>query len=115
MSTPYTEQIAEKERELAIATAGMRPIQQRVNRVEQELRKLRSLEWIQANGVTKENVEWSVGDDKPYFGILHDFTKWLKANSTKPFSEWNGRLYRTRELLDGSAYLSGPGRTEDLE
>ena len=111
----YTEQIAEKERELAVAFAAMRPIQQHANLVQQELSKLRSLEWIQANGVTRDNVEFASGDAAAFwFVTVSDFAAWLKEHSAKPFCEWNGKLYRTRELLDRSAYLSGPGRTEDL-
>jgi hypothetical protein len=39
--------------------------------------------FIKANGIRRGDVEMLGGDGKPWFGIVCDFAKWLKANSTK--------------------------------
>lgn len=78
-----------------------------------ELRKVKSIEWIQRNHVTINQVEASDGEGKPYFGILHEFGKWLYDNSDKKYCEWNGRIYRSKEIIAGNMPIAD-GLFDDL-
>jgi len=60
-----------------------------------------SQEFISANQITREQVELSGGNDKPWFGTVYEFGKWLAANPKKPWAEWNGRIYHTIDLING--------------
>lgn len=111
----FEQQIDELETELAEVHNALRPLWDRQFRLENELTRLRSLVWIRSNGATKDNTELSSGKGKPYFGVVHAFTVWLQSNSTKPFAEWSGRVYKTQELVEGTASLGGPARAEDLQ
>jgi hypothetical protein len=65
-------------------------------------RKLRAKAFIDANGITKSDVELSEGDGKPYFMTVGQFTNWLKSQpSHKRFAEWNTIIYFTTDVLTG--------------
>lgn len=81
--------------------AQMRPLMQRLDQLNHQLRKEKSAEWIRVNNVRLSDVELSSGDDKPWFGMVSEFANWLKDNSTKRYAEWNDRIYHTSDLVAG--------------
>lgn len=101
--------------EIADVTSAIKPLSNRLEALKRERIHLLSRNWIAANGVSIENVELSSGDGKPYFGIAYKFIEWLKANSTKRFCEWNGRIYYTSEMITGRMdYDSSPALLDDV-
>lgn len=106
---------AEVEVELAELTEKIKPIQMRLVELEQEKSRIKSRLWILANGVKREDVELTTGDGKPWFGHVTVFMEWLKANGvTRPYAEWNHRIYRTFDLINGRMPENAPGWLEDL-
>lgn len=101
-------------RELAENEAAIKPLIAQNHALNTERRKLESLEFIEVNSITKSDVEMSAGDGKPWFGTVHSFIGWLKNNHGKPWAEWNGVIYRSRDLIM-SHMPEMPGRTDDLK
>ena len=78
-------------------------------------RQLASKAFIAANGITKADVELSSGDDKPWFGMVSEFVKWLKTQSShKRFAEWNETIYFTTDLLAGKMPEDMPATIREL-
>lgn len=101
--------------EVLDVVSAIRPLQIRLEALRMERAKLASRNWIAANGVKREDVETVDGEGKPYFGIAYKFIEWLKANSTKRFCEWNGRIYYTSEMITGRMNLdSSPAFLDDV-
>jgi len=67
---------------------------------EQEIRlmDLTSLKEINVEIIDQTDIEYSSGEDKPWFGHVHRFAIWLKKNSKKKYCEWNGNIYNIQEL-----------------
>ena len=78
--------------------AELAPKQILLGRLERDYRDALSREFIDANGITRDQVEPCSGESKPYFGHLREFIKWLGWNPGKPWAEWNGTLYRVADL-----------------
>ncbi len=84
-------------------------LEQRIAPLVQQLETLRRLkakedsaEYIRVNKITKEAVQLSSGDDETWFGMVPDFSEWLKSTGcTKRFAEWNERIYFTADLIAG--------------
>lgn len=65
-----------------------------------QLSKSESLNWIEVNGVTLDQVERCSSEDKPRFFTVFAFVEWMKKHGCKkPYYEWNGRIYETDSLL----------------
>jgi len=95
--------------------ANIRPLQHRVDQLRDERKALLSWQFIEANNITRADVEMSSGDDRPYFGVIETFAKWMKNRGThKRFAEWNGTIYFTTDLLNGRMPRDMPARTSDL-
>lgn len=100
MTTEMT--LAEIEAEIADIAAKLKPLGERIEELERVKRKLVSRNWIAANNVTRDQVELSDGDDKPFFCDVFEFGKWMKENNVKKrFCEWNGLIYFTAEIIAG--------------
>jgi hypothetical protein len=58
----------------------------------------------------------SAGSDKPWFGTLTEFGKWLAARThgNKQWVEWNGRIYKLSDVVIGRMPEHAPGLVEDL-
>lgn len=103
------------ENEIAMIDEKLKPLQERRAALERELRRLRSVEFIRVNKVTRDQIEMSSGDGKPYFGHFQSFGKWLdKTDCQKRFCEWNGEIHSTSEAKQGRFYTHNPGRVEDV-
>ena len=82
--------------------AQIEPIARERDILEREESDALSREFIAANEITLDCIEMSRGDGKPYFGTVWKFGKWLYRNSKKPWAEWNGLIYSTMDLINGS-------------
>lgn len=76
-------------------------LQRELEKLERQLEKQKSIEFITVNRITRADVRLSSGDDIPYFGYIGAFATWLRDNTTKNWAEWNGRIYRTSDLVAG--------------
>ena len=106
--------LKEIELELQQIAEQMKPLVARVETLNRERSRLKSLSFIEANGIRKDDVEMSSGSGKPFFGVVYEFGKWLKKNSNKRFCEWNGRIYFTAEIANGLMAPDAPGIAKDL-
>lgn len=107
--------LPEIDKELAEIADAMKPLMQRNALLEAERTRLKSLEWIKANGVTRDRVQLSEEPGIRYFGDIGSFSYWLRATkSTKRFCEWNGRIHLTAEIVAGRFERDAPGRIEDV-
>ncbi len=101
--------------ELKELAAKIKPLAARQESLGRERRRLLSVAWINANGVTKADVEASDGAGKPYFQIITMFAQWMRdTKSTKRFCEWNGTVYFAAEIMAGRMDPNAPGRMEDV-
>ena len=88
-------------REIATLENQLKPLLDRMATLRRKERDALSREFIAANRITREKVEMSSGDDKPWFGTAWEFGKWLATNSQKMWGEWNGRIYHAADLANG--------------
>ena len=56
-------------------------------------RQQRDLEDDRGAVMNLNDIEKSIGDGKPWFGTMNLFIEWCKANSDKPYFEWNGGVF----------------------
>ena len=93
--------------------AQIAPLTARLERLRREKAERDSRSFIAVNKITRDDVEMSSGDGKPWFWIVGKFADWLSANSKKRWAEWNGRIYHTSDLLAGRM-PDMPGKVEHL-
>lgn len=95
---PTIEQI---KKQIADTEDELRPLAKRLNDLRAALSGMESREYIRINNITRDNVQLSGGSSLPYFGTVFEFAKWIQANSKKQWAEWNGRIYRSSDLILG--------------
>lgn len=101
--------------ELARIESQVKPLLATMDALRRQRRELASKAFITANGITKADVELSSGDGKPWFGMVQEFVKWLKTQSShKRFAEWNETIYFTTDLLAGRMPLDMPATIREL-
>lgn len=93
-----TEQI---KKEIAELEEALRPIARRLSDLRASLAEAESREYIRVNNITRAGVEFSNAPEVRYFGTVYEFGKWIQANSLKAWAEWNGRIYRSSDLILG--------------
>lgn len=105
---------ADLQRQIYEVEAAIAPLQDRLCRLMGQKRKADSIAFIAANRITRDDVEMSDGKDKPWFGDVWTFAKWIKANRPdKLWAEWNGSIYHAADLIAGRM-PDMPGCTDDL-
>lgn len=110
-----TRTIEQIEAEMAEVDRLRAPLLARMDELVRERAQLRSLQWIQANGCRREDVQFSDAHGLPYFTIFDTFAQWLKRTECpNRFCEWDGRLYFTSEVTAFRFDRNPPGRAEDL-
>lgn len=105
--------LSEVRQEIEAIKEKLRPLFARMDELSRLEKDIESKLWIEANKVTRDQVEMSSGDDKPTFGDVYTFGNWLKLNSKKRFCEWNERIYFSAEIIRGRM-CDSPGRVSEL-
>jgi hypothetical protein len=100
-------------REIAALELELKPLLDRMATLRRKEREALSREFIAANKITRDQVETSYGDEKPWFGTAWEFGKWIAANSKKRWAEWNGRIYHAVDLVNG-LMPNTPGEMDSL-
>lgn len=101
--------------ELGEVAKQLQPLLQRQTELQHEQARLESLAFIAINKVTRESIELSSGDGKPWLFDIGSFASWMKDNRCdKRFCEWNGRIYFTAEIIAGRMEPNAPGRMSEL-
>lgn len=86
----------------------------RKQKIDREIRRIESYEYIKANSIEKDDV-WDVESHAVYFPQSSHLWDYLVANPVKEkYVTWNGRLHLTRDMASG-AFKPTPARYEDLE
>ena len=88
-------------RDIEILRTELHPIMAQMEDLRRKHREALSREFIAANQLTRDKVEMSSGDGKPWFGTAYEFGKWLARQSKKAWAEWNGRIYHAADLANG--------------
>lgn len=104
-------------RELADLESKLKPLldlHRTMLEKQQQHREMLSREFIAANRITRDQIETSNGDGKPWFNTVYEFGDWLASNSTKRWAEWNGRIYHAADLVSGMVPADMPGKMEHL-
>ena len=101
------------EQQIGELVSQIAPLTAQLEKLRYEKRRKDSRDFIAANRITKEDVEMSSGDGKPWFGHIADFVEWLKINSKKRWAEWNTRIYFQSDLKAGQM-PDMPASTADL-
>ncbi len=90
------------------------PQLQEIERLELELSRTKSLEFIATNNITLNDVQRSDEVCIP-FSTVWDFGKWMMLNGcAKPWCGWNGRLYSTNLIKSGTLQRDAPGLFKDV-
>ena len=88
--------------EIAEITETLNPLHERRVVLHREKRLLMSRQFIAINKITRDDVEMSSGDGRPFFGHTTAFIDWLKKRgTTKRFAEWNDKIYFMSDFLAG--------------
>jgi len=102
------------EQELEEIELKMQPLRSlramRKNQLDTEKSKL----FINDNDITQDMVQACDGDDIPYFAHITAFAEWMVTNSNKPWCCWNGRIYKTQEIIAGRMDYRAPGMYDGL-
>jgi hypothetical protein len=86
--------------EIASIEAQIRPLASRLETLRRQKRDEESRAFIAANAIKREEVETPDGADKPWFGTVMEFARWMRTHGMqKPWAAWNGRIYRTSDLV----------------
>lgn len=108
--------IEEIDAELDSLSSQLKPLHERASQLQRQWRDLASKAFIAANKITRNDVEMSSGDGKPWFNHVHAFVNWMKSQpTTKQFAEWNETIYFTTDLLSGRMPPDMPATIRDLE
>lgn len=108
--------IEQIESDIAEIERRIEPMRRDKQSLVRELRRAKSIAWIKANNVTRDQVQLSSGDNIPWHSHCEAFATWLlQTKCEKRFCEWNGTLFFTAEMKTGYVDFSKhPGKLEDV-
>jgi len=106
-------ELSRLEEDLAVLELSIERLGAEHRVMDEKANRLRSLDFIASNNIKLKDVELSDGKVSLGSDILH-FGRWLNDNSTKPWCEWNGGIYVTGKVVDGSVVLNATGRMKEL-
>lgn len=110
-----TRTIEQIEADMAEVDRLRAPLLARMDALVRERAQLRSLQWIEANGCRREDVQFSTGEGRRRLKTIWQLIDRLRAiDCQKRFCEWGGRLYITADVMAGRLDRHPPGRVEDL-
>ncbi len=91
------------------------PLNQTIALLRVEVMQLRSIYYIESNGITRSNTEITSEPGCHWHAHLDKFIEWLALQpDPKPWSDWNGLIYKTSDLLTGRMPET-PARVRDLK
>lgn len=94
--------------------AALQPALREIAALEQQQAVAASREFIAEHGITASMVQTS-SIEGTWHGTVGEFGKWMERNGcTKPWAEWNGRLYPSLELKAGRMRSDAPGLAEHV-
>ena len=101
--------------EIDALRASVKPLMDRIDALQEQLREVQSREWIAANDVRLGDVAIANANGVPYFSTLRSFGDWLGCTgSTKRWVEWNGYVHAAAEVIAGRTFRRMPGRIEHV-
>lgn len=83
-----------------------------------EIRRLKAAEWIAANGVTRDNVQLTMGGSPgvPFFEELKQAKEWVATQSVHhPFVEWNGQIFSRENFMQSRMVWNSTANVSDLQ
>lgn len=90
-----------------------------VRELEEEVRHIKSLRWIEANEVKREDIHDPDSEhDMPWFGHVDNFLSYirsLKPELRKQFVAWNGVINFTEMALNSGFNCRSPGRMSEVK
>ena len=106
--------ITEINQEITNTEASVKRLNEKLLNLSIEKSTLASKAFIEANGITRADVENPEGDGKPLFRNVNEFGIWFRTHPcTKRWASWDGRIYHIIDLMCGRM-PDMPGRMEDL-
>lgn len=94
---------------------SVKPILAELEKLNNEYRDAVSCEFVEKNNITLDMVQRS-DDHEVFHGSVWNFAEWMRnTKCTKPYAEWNGRLYETLKLLAGRMDHDAPGLFEHVK
>ena len=94
--------------------AQIAPLEAERSRLRRSIEDETSRLWVAVNGVTLDLVQLSSGEGVPWHGHVRGFAEWMqRTRNTKPYAEWNGRVYLTADLCAGRM-PAAPGLIEHV-
>jgi hypothetical protein len=101
-----SDRAAKLRKEISQVEVELAPLSSKLTSLKRELRTENSRAFIELNDIHRAEVEMSSGSDKPDFGTIEQFGEWLSEHSHKEWCEWNGGIYRTRDLFTNQIVMS---------
>lgn len=94
------------------------PLMEELGALEMEIRKLKAAEWIAANGVTKDNVQLTMGGSPgvPFFEELKQAKEWVATQTVShPFVEWNGQIFSRENFMQSRMVWNSTANFADVQ
>lgn len=89
-------------KEIVSIESQIRPLANKLESLRRQKSEEESRAYIAINNIKRADVETPEGMDKPWFGNVASFASWMQAHGMpKPWASWNGRIYRTSDLVLG--------------
>lgn len=93
----------------------LRGLQGKLYHMRNKVTRLKSLEFIQENKLTKSIVQYDRSPGVPYFGNAYAFSDWLlKMGISEPWCVWGEIIYRTEDIKNKRMDRPTPARYSDL-
>jgi hypothetical protein len=101
--------------EINTLRASVKPLMDRIDALQEQLREVQSREWIAANGVKRGDVAVP-GVDMPVFLSLRAAGNWLRENDgAKRWIAWDSRVRSLADVWAGrTSGAPPPGRIEHV-
>lgn len=102
--------------EIGKLQAEIKPLFEKMIKLQSELDDAESREFIEVNQIKKSDVQFSRCEGVPFHGDIYGFSEWMKkTNCQKDWCEWNGRIYRTSDVITGRIKFKSPAKEEHLQ
>lgn len=90
-----------RERQIRLLDERIAEITAERDRLIEDQRKEGVALFIRVNQITRSAVQRDRGEGIPWHGDVYSFIAWCKAHSTLNWAEWNGRVYRMSDFMNG--------------